>query len=125
LKEPDSSARTNTFDDPLHKTGAIYTLALSSAAMPAVGQWHTFEIEAVGAKITVRLNGPQVSQLTNANRSPKGFIGLQNHHSGSKVQFTRLRIKKVVAVSPMAAPARGRLAGRPTDRPTEVTTVSA
>lgn len=116
---------TNSFNDALHKTGAIYTLAPSNAIMPAVGQWHTFEIEAVGPKITVRLNGTQVSQLTNSNRSPKGFIGLQNHHAGSKVQFTRLRIKELAAVSPMAAPVRGRLTGRPGDRPAEVTTVSA
>ena len=29
---------TNTFDNPLHKTGAIYTLAPSTAVMPAVDQ---------------------------------------------------------------------------------------
>ncbi len=85
---------TNTFNDPLHNTGAIYTLAPSTAA-PVAGQWHTYEIEANGATITVRLDGQQVSQLINANRSPKGFIGLQNHDGGSLVQFTRLRIKEL------------------------------
>lgn len=84
---------TNTTGDTLHATGAIYTLAATTGPMPAVGQWHSYEIEAVGPKITVRLNGQQVSQLTNGNRLAKGFIGLQNHHAGSKVQFTRLRIK--------------------------------
>ncbi len=93
---------TNMFDDPLHKTGAIYTLAASSAMMPAVGQWHAYEIEAVGPKITVRLDGIQVSQLTNANRSAKGFIGVQNHHAGSKVQFSRMRIRKMVTTPPPA-----------------------
>ena len=83
----------NTTGDPLHATGAIYTLAASTASMPIVGQWHTFEIEAVGPKITVRLNGQEVSKLTNGTRRAKGFIGLQNHHGGSKVQFTRLRLK--------------------------------
>ena len=108
---------TNTFNDPLHKTGAIYTLAPSNAVMPAVGQWHTYEIEAVGNKITVRLNGQQVSQLTNASRSPKGFIGLQNHHAGSTVQFTRLRIKKLGASQPAAsAPANAR-GNRPATTP--------
>ncbi len=91
-KNPDTNPPT--FGDPLHNTGAIYTLAGSTAA-PAVGQWHTYEIEANGSTITVRLDGQQVSQLQNANRSPKGFIGLQNHHTGSRVQFTRLRIKKL------------------------------
>ena len=85
---------TNTFNDPLHNTGAIYTLAPSTAA-PAAGQWHTYEIEATGTTITVRLDGQQVSQLINASRSPKGFIGLQNHDGASRVQFTRLRIKEL------------------------------
>jgi hypothetical protein len=91
-KNPDTNPPT--FGDPLHNTGAIYTLAASTAA-PAVGQWHTYEIEANGSTITVRLDGQQVSQLQNANRSPQGFVGLQNHHAGSRVQFTRLRIKQL------------------------------
>jgi hypothetical protein len=80
--------------------------------MPPVGQWHTFEIEAIGSKITVRLNGQQVSQLSNGNRLAKGHIGLQNHHPGSNVQFRRLRIKKLAPVAPAAAPARDRAATR-------------
>ena len=91
-KNPDTNPPT--FGDPLHNTGAIYTLA-GSTASPTIGQWHNYEIEANGATITVRLDGQQVSQLQNANRLPKGFIGLQNHHSGSRVQFTRLRIKEL------------------------------
>lgn len=91
-KNPDTNPPT--FGDPLHNTGAIYTLAGSTAA-PVVGQWHACEIEANGSTITVRLDGQQVSQLQNAGRSPKGFIGLQAHHAGSRVQFTRLRIKEL------------------------------
>jgi hypothetical protein len=91
-RNPD--ANPATFDDPLHKTGAIYKLAPSNAA-PPIAQWHTFEIEAVGNKITVKLNGQQVSQLNNGNRLTKGYIGLQNHHSGSRVQFRRIQIKKL------------------------------
>jgi hypothetical protein len=86
---------TNATGDPLHATGAIYTLASSVAAMPAIGKWHTFEIVAVGPRIIVHLNGQRVSELKNGNRRLKGFIGLQNHHRGSRVQFTRLRIKKL------------------------------
>ncbi len=91
-KNPDTNPPS--FGDLLHNTGAIYTLA-GSTAVPSVGQWHTYEIEANGATITVRLDGQQVSQLKNASRSPQGFIGLQNHHDGSRVQFTRLRIKEL------------------------------
>jgi hypothetical protein len=106
---PDS----NSFDDPLHKTGAIYTLAASSAVMPTPGQWHTYEIEAVGKKITVRLNGQQVSQLNNATRALTGHIGLQNHHAGSTVQFARLRIKKLVAATARSTTTRSAVTGRP------------
>jgi hypothetical protein len=97
---------TKVYDDPLHRTGAIYTLAPSSAVMPFVGQWHSYEIEAVGNKITVRLNGQQVSQLKDANRSAKGYIGLQNHHAGSAVQFARIRIKNLTPQTPAAATTR-------------------
>lgn len=86
---------TNTTGDPKHATGAIYKLAATTGPMPPFGVWQNFEIEAVGNKITVRLNGQQVSQLTNGNRRTEGFIGLQNHHAGSKVQFAHLRIKKL------------------------------
>jgi len=83
-----------TENDPLHMTGAIYKLAPSLAA-PEVGRWHSFEIEANGPAITVRLDGAQVSRLENASRSPCGYIGLQNHHAGSRVRFARLRIKEL------------------------------
>jgi choline dehydrogenase-like flavoprotein len=103
---PDNGA----FDDAFHKTGAIYTLAPSNVSMPNVGQWHTYEIEAVGPRITVRLDGIVASQLANGNRSRSGFIGLQNHHGGSKVQFTRLRIRRSGAAQPQVVAAeRGRM----------------
>jgi hypothetical protein len=99
---------TGGFNDPFHQTGAIYTLAPSSGPMPAVGVWHTYEIEAVGPKITVRLDGRQVSQLNNANRRMTGYIGVQNHHPGSKVQFTRLRTRTLAAAQPASTVARSR-----------------
>jgi choline dehydrogenase-like flavoprotein len=91
-KNPD--VNPNTFHDPLHLTGSVYTLAPATrlASLP-LGQWNSYEITAQGNRITVILNGQQVSQLNNASRSPKGFIGLQNHHFGSRVQFRNLRIK--------------------------------
>jgi hypothetical protein len=84
----------NTFGDPLHITGSVYKLApATTVASKPLGQWNSYEITAKGNSITVVLNGQQVSQLLNANRSPKGYIGLQNHHFGSRVQFRNLRIK--------------------------------
>jgi choline dehydrogenase-like flavoprotein len=78
----------------LHRTGAIYKLApATTLASSGVGNWNTFEIEAKGKSIAVRLNGTPVSNLANGNRLLKGHIGLQNHHQGSRVQFRNIRIK--------------------------------
>jgi hypothetical protein len=100
--------QTQAHDDPLHRTGAVYGLAAASGPLPQVGQWHTFEIEAIGNSITVRLDGAQVSQLANASRSPRGFIGLQAHHAGSKVQFARLRIQDRKPLAPAIQPLKVR-----------------
>ena len=91
-KNPD--VNPNVFNDPLHQTGAVYKLAAANvlASLP-IGQWNAYEIEANGNDIKVTLNGQLVSHLQNGNRLLKGFIGLQNHHFGSKVQFKNVRIK--------------------------------
>lgn len=91
-KNPD--VNPNTFGDPLHLTGAVYKLAPAGLhASKPLGQWNAYEITAQGNTITVALNGQQVSKLVNGGRSLKGYIGLQNHHPGSRVQFRNLRIK--------------------------------
>ena len=91
-KNPDVTP--NTFGDPLHITGSVYKLApaIKLASKP-VGEWNSYEITAQGNMINVVLNGQGVSKLSNAQRSPTGHIGLQNHHAGSRVQFRNLRIK--------------------------------
>jgi choline dehydrogenase-like flavoprotein len=84
------------FGDPLHITGAVYTLApASTVASRPLGQWNTYEITAQGNTVTVVLNGQSVSKLMNGNRPAQGFIGLQNHHVGSRVQFRNLRIRSL------------------------------
>jgi hypothetical protein len=78
----------------LHRTGAVYKLAPSTAAASnPPGAWNHYEIKANGGNITVKLNGLPVTELQNGNRRTKGFIALQNHHPGSKVQFRNIRIK--------------------------------
>ncbi len=51
-----------------------------------VGEWNTYEITAQGQVINALLNGQGVSKLGNAQRSPQGYIDLQNHHPGSRVR---------------------------------------
>ena len=64
--------------------GSVYTLApAATVASKPLGQWNSYETTAQGNTVTVVLNGQQVSQLLNGNRSQKGFIGLQKHHFGS------------------------------------------
>jgi len=90
---------TNTTGSPLHTTGAVYQLApATTLASKALGEWNTFEIEAAGPDIKVRVNGNLVSHLTNnLGRPMKGHIGLQNHHPGSRVQFRNLSVKRAGA----------------------------
>jgi len=82
---------TDTTGSPLHLTGAVYQLApVAMLASKALGEWNTFVIEAIGAEIKVALNGLLVSHLVgNHGRPLKGHIGLQNHHAGSRVQFSQ------------------------------------
>jgi hypothetical protein len=82
--------------NPLHKTGAIYNLAapLSAAVTKPVGQWNTFEIEAIGQKYSVILNGKKVIPEFTGNRNTEGYIGIQNHDANSHVSFKNIRIKE-------------------------------
>jgi hypothetical protein len=87
---------TQACNSPLYLTGAIYKLApaLKHASRP-VGEWNTFVIEAQGHRLVVRLNGQLVSDLMmDDSRPPRGHIGLQTHHPGSRVQFRNIRIRK-------------------------------
>jgi hypothetical protein len=96
---------TNAFDDATHRSGAIYALGPStSLTSRPMGEWNTFEIEAVGQRIRVALNGTPVCDYTgDGSRPARGHIGLQNHHAGSRVQFRRLRIKPLTATAPANA----------------------
>jgi hypothetical protein len=78
----------------LHRTGAIYKLAPSTAAASnPIGAWNHYVIKAAGNKISVMLNDMPVAELQNGTRRSKGFIALQSHHPGSKVQFRNIRIR--------------------------------
>ncbi len=83
--------------NPLHKTGAIYNFAAPLNAIVAskpVGQWNTFEIEAIGQKYSVTLNGKKVIPGFTGNRNTEGYIGIQNHDADSHVSFKNIRIKE-------------------------------
>ena len=52
-------------------TGAVYQLApATKLASKPRGEWNTFEIEAIGPNIKVKLNGEAVSELGNRQGRP-------------------------------------------------------
>lgn len=87
----------NVLGSMLHLTGAIYGLAPARVrASRAVGEWNTFEIEARGRSIRVDLNGTRVSETADdASRPLRGHVGLQMHHSGSRVQFRKVAARRL------------------------------
>lgn len=98
IAERGFDSATNTEGDLLKWTGAIYNRApvVTKSASRPIGEWNTFEIEAVAAVVRVKLNGQLVSSLTgDTSRPASGHIGLQNHHGGSRVQFGNIRIKRL------------------------------
>lgn len=95
--------------DAWHRTGAIYSLAKSSAE-PNPGQWRTMIITLNGDRITVELDGKAATQFDpkspdvparktwsepkrELQRPQVGFLGLQNHDPGEIVWFKEVSIR--------------------------------
>ena len=101
--------------DPWHRTGAIYSLAPSSAASKkAPGDWKTMIITLAGEKILVDLDGERITNFDPARpdlpprkqwhepkREPKrpesGYIGLQNHDPGDVIWFKEVSVRPLPA----------------------------
>jgi hypothetical protein len=98
--------------DPLHGTGAIYSLADSSGTATKAGEWRTMIITLAGTKITVDVDGKRASSFDSANpnvplrkqwhepkREPKrpevGYLGLQTHDPGDVVWFKEISVRPV------------------------------
>jgi len=92
-------------NDALHRTGAIYSLAASSAvSKKPPSEWRTMVITLAGDRILVDLEGQHVTEFDPASpqvprerkwfepkREPErprmGYLGLQNHDPGDVVWF--------------------------------------
>jgi hypothetical protein len=55
-----------------------------------VGEWDTYEIRAVGPKMTLWVNGGVTTEITNLE-VPKGFVGLEAE--GYLIQFRNIKLK--------------------------------
>lgn len=95
--------------DPLHRTGAIYSLAASSAS-PKPGDWRTMIVTLSGERVSVDVDGKRVTDFNprsaetpprknwydprrDPKRPPVGYIGLQNHDPGDVVWFKEVSVR--------------------------------
>jgi hypothetical protein len=81
--------------NPVHMTGAIYTFRGPFKMVSKFGQWNSLEIQAIGQKYNVIVNGEKVVDDFIGNRLTEGYVGLQNHDDNSKVFFRNIMIKEL------------------------------
>jgi hypothetical protein len=97
--------------DPIHRTGAIYSLASSSAiSSKPPDEWKTMIITLEGRRIFVDLDGvrvtsfdpdspdaPPANEWYEPKREPArpetGYLGLQNHDPGDVVWFKEISVR--------------------------------
>lgn len=100
--------------DALHRTGAIYSLARSTATTTKAGEWRTMIITLAGERILVDLDGQRVTSFDAGSpdlpprkqwHEPKrehkrpvaGYLGLQNHDPGDIVWFKEVSVRPLPA----------------------------
>lgn len=76
--------------------GGLYDVVAASRNMsrPA-GEWNQVRICYEGERVQIVWNGELVLDYQEANRSRRGYIGLQNHDDRSVVKFRNLRITEL------------------------------
>lgn len=98
-----------------HSTGSLYRYVAPTAnPVKAAPEWNTMEIECVGPRIRVTLNGQRIQDVdqkaveTIKNKPLRGFVCLQNH--GRPVSFRHVRIKELSSTASAAQAPRERSA---------------
>ena len=84
----------NIFDqrpDPSYRTGGIVGIAKPSVRIDAGNRWNTYQIEAHGRHIVVKLNG-QTTVDVEDDKLATGPIGLQ--YATGQVKFRSVRIRR-------------------------------
>ena len=84
------------------QTGGVYDAeAPAELASKPPGEWNQYRITFVGNHITVELNGQRVVDWEAEPRgkvedfAPRGYIGLQNHDEGSRVEFRNISVREL------------------------------
>jgi hypothetical protein len=56
-------------------------------------EWRTYDITAIGGRITVKIDGQVVAELEDPEPITEGYIGLQ--HNTGKVQFRNVKVRRL------------------------------
>ena len=90
--------------DELHCTGSLYGVVKADPRPDeAPDQWHTYEILCKNQRILVRVDGKKTVDVNQgdvdaiANKSVKGYIGLQDSHTGEgfSIEYRNIRIREL------------------------------
>jgi hypothetical protein len=83
-------------------TGSLYRyVAPSKNAVKPAGEWNTIEIECVGPRIRVWINGEKVQDVDQTtvekikDKPLKGYVALQSHTN--KVEFRNVKLQEIKA----------------------------
>lgn len=91
---PETCYEVNIFDrraDPTYRTGGIVDVAAPLVHIDAAGQWNTYEIEAVGDRLTVHMNGVLTADVRDDSLA-SGRIALQ--YAAGTVAFRNVRLER-------------------------------
>ena len=75
-----------------------YVAPTANTVKPA-GEWNSIDIECIGPKIRVTLNGKLIQDIDQSqieeikNKPLKGFVSVQNH--GKQIEFKNLKLRKI------------------------------
>ena len=90
-------------------SGSLYRyVAPRKNAMRPAGEWNQIEIECIGPKIKVTLNGELIQNLNQQNvealrtKPLRGHVSLQNH--GGNIEFRSIRVKELQAAETPSTP---------------------
>ena len=96
-----------------HSTGSLYRYVAPTAnPVKPAPQWNTIEVECVGPRIRITINGQRVQDVDQTSVSTikskplRGFVCLQNH--GKSIEFRNVRLKKLTSSDAPAKPTAGR-----------------
>jgi L-ribulose-5-phosphate 3-epimerase len=75
--------------------GSLYdVVAPTKNVIRPAGEWNSATITAQGTKIRVEMNGEKILE-TSQRRSPRGYIGLQNHDDKTVARFKGIRLEEL------------------------------